>query len=616
MAQVFLAVQEGIGGFEKLVVVKRIFPELCRDNRFVGMFLAEARLAATVRHPNVVEILDIDQDEEGYFIVMEYLSGETLAFVAQTLSRQNQPIPPHVVCRVGAAVATGLHHAHTATDATGAENPIVHRDVTPSNLILCYNGVVKIVDFGVAKALTGIDDAMGSAITGKSAYLTPEQIQHQQVDVRTDIFQLGIVLHELLTGRRLFNARNDREKLLAVLEREIKPPSTFNSAIPPALDEVVMAALERNPDARPQSADEIRVALDEVLHQLGRAVSDHELGAWMRTAFPDAYAKRVAMERSTAAKVRDSRDLSMPMARPAAAINIDEPPAEALTPTASGQAMRRPGDGMPGSGVPLPTPFYSADLSSRATFVPGAQPNTNKISQVLPPVVQTERSRKTWLYAGVATLFTASIGVAIAVRGGEGETVAATGVPVHSPPQVIDKTSQTTTPVPDSRPDSEIAKKQASETYSVAVKVRPSNATIEFDGAIVGQGSFHVSLERNDIRHVLVVSADGYKPRVLTFSADQPLLEELITLEPLKAGETNDIEPRRRPVQRDTRTAERDVKQAKTPTALPPVEEKKPVEETKPEPTPAEDAPKTDKPRKKPDNWDEPTSDNIDPWSN
>src|SRR5687768_8623314 len=177
MGEVYLGLQEGIGGLRRLVVIKRIHPQFGEDEHFTRMLLEEARLAASIRHPNVVQILDIGQDADGYFIVMEYLSGETLVYITRTLRARGESVPAAVVCRIAADVAAGLHCAHTATDAAGHPQPIVHRDVTPSNLILCYNGVVKVVDFGVARANLP-EGQTGAGIKGKLSYLAPEQIDN------------------------------------------------------------------------------------------------------------------------------------------------------------------------------------------------------------------------------------------------------------------------------------------------------------------------------------------------------------------------------------------------------------------------------------------------------
>ena len=228
MGEVYLGLQEGAGGLERFVVIKRIDPEFVKDENFTAMLLEEARLAASIRHPNVVQILDIGHSVDGYFIVMEYLSGETLLYLTRTLQVRGERMPPSIACRIVAEIAAGLHCAHAATDPDGDPQPIVHRDVTPSNLLVCFNGVVKIVDFGVAKVTLLDGDTRGGAkvnVKGKMSYLAPEQLYDKPVDGRADVFQLGICLHEFLTGTRLFRAETDEKRVMAVLRQPIPAPA-------------------------------------------------------------------------------------------------------------------------------------------------------------------------------------------------------------------------------------------------------------------------------------------------------------------------------------------------------------------------------------------------------
>ena len=305
MAEVFLGMQEGVGGFEKLVVIKRIFEDFGNNEDFVAMFLDEARLAASVQHHNVVQVIDIGKDPEGYFMVMEYLAGESCAFLFDSLQEQNSVVPPHIACRIGADIATGLHRAHTATDAAGKPQPLVHRDVTPSNLIVCFDGTVKIVDFGVAKATLADGRTQAGSLKGKMSYLAPEQVEDLHVDGRADVFQLGICLHEMLTGQRLFSGGSDHDKMLAVLEKPIPAPSNLARGIPLELDNVVMAALERNPDKRFQSADEFRHRLEGALSVMGEKVSPRELGFWMKNTFAARFSERTQLERECVAEMRN-----------------------------------------------------------------------------------------------------------------------------------------------------------------------------------------------------------------------------------------------------------------------------------------------------------------------
>ncbi len=307
MAEVFLALQEGLGGFEKLVVVKRIFPHFCEDAEFVQMFFDEARLAASINHPNVVEILDVQRDDRGLFLVMEYLSGETVSYLQELhQSKTMGPVPVHIATRIGIDVASGLHGAHTAEDANGDCLDIVHRDVTPSNVLVCYNGITKVLDFGVAKASFAREESRPGAIKGKVGYLAPEQLEGGEVGPHTDVFQLGVVLHELLTGHRLFRGANDHKIMNAVLEDSVERPGLSNPKVPRALDRIVMSALERDPMRRIQSAAELRESLEGFLKHYDDSASHADVAAWMKTACAERYADRVKLERQCVQELRSS----------------------------------------------------------------------------------------------------------------------------------------------------------------------------------------------------------------------------------------------------------------------------------------------------------------------
>ena len=302
MADVFLALQEGLGGFEKLVVVKRIFPHLCLDQSFVQMFFDEARLAASIRHPNVVEILDIQRDEAGFFIVMEYLSGETVEWLIEDLHERGQSMAWPVALRIAADVAEGLHAAHTAVDEEDRPRGIVHRDVTPSNLVVCYSGATKVLDFGVAKFEASDEEA--GTLKGKLGYLAPEQLTGGPVDARTDVFQLGVVLYEMLTGHRVFGEAADHDSMREVLERPVAPPSAHRPDLPAEVDELVLACLAADPAQRCGSAAEARAAIEKVLAAHGHSVGSFEVAAWMSSALADRREERKSMERAALREMR------------------------------------------------------------------------------------------------------------------------------------------------------------------------------------------------------------------------------------------------------------------------------------------------------------------------
>jgi hypothetical protein len=283
MASVWKAIDES----GRTLVIKRILPTLAEDPEFVDMFVHEARLSARMRHPNIVRVFTHGDYEGERFLAMEYLHGRDLGSVMQVLARSAPPIPAF-----GAFVAReacrALVFVHALRDAD-SDTPLnlVHRDVSLSNIMLCFDGSVKLLDFGVAKALADerAQRTQAGVLKGKWAYLAPEQVEGGKIDQRADIFSLGIVLHEMLTGRRLFKAATGLATLEKVRAAKILPPSATNPAVPLALDAICMRALARSPKDRFQSAAEMAAALDAAVAGLGFA--DPELSLQMRGLFPD-----------------------------------------------------------------------------------------------------------------------------------------------------------------------------------------------------------------------------------------------------------------------------------------------------------------------------------------
>ncbi len=517
MGEVYLGLQEGIGGLERLVVIKRIYPQFGEDEHFTRMLLEEARLAASIRHPNVVQILDIGQDADGYFIVMEYLSGETLVYITRTLRARGESVPASVVCRIAADVAAGLHCAHTATDAAGHPQPIVHRDVTPSNLIVCFNGVNKIVDFGVAKATTLHEHQTRGGVKGKMSYLAPEQLFDKPVDGRTDVFQLGICLHELLTGHRLFKGTGDHQRAVAVLEQPIPRPSELEPSLPPVVDEVILWALERDPERRPATADDFRRALESAALEVGQ-MSGHDLGGWMKTALADRLTERTTFERQCVAEMREGRSAS------------GEVPASHLR-SVSGTSPPPPAASQPGMAevraLPVqqhialsPAPNEGDSHSQYQQY----QPHSG--SNAMPPTMASGR-RLTVGLVGFGVLLAAGIGIAWSVGGddqpagaepAESAESKSTDVAVGARAAPSDAPSA---PPPVVQPLQRSAPAGAAARFEVAVTVVPTAAIIELDGVEVGRGGFRTTLPVDGTRHILTVRADGYEEVGLDFT-DRP----------------------------------------------------------------------------------------------
>lgn len=260
MAAVHLARLRGEAGFSRTIAAKRLHPQYARDPDFVAMFLDEARLASRVRHPNVVTTLDVVSENGEALLVMEYVSGESLSRLFRGVKPNRLPLPVTLAIMTG--VLHGLHAAHEATAETGQPLAIVHRDVSPQNIMVGVDGVPRILDFGVAKAVQRSQTTREGQLKGKLSYMPPEQLRRDVVDRRSDVYSAAVVLWEALTGERLFEAQSEAHVVMNVLNKEVPPPSTVVPEIPHAIDAIVLRGLARDPEQRFQSAREMAIALE------------------------------------------------------------------------------------------------------------------------------------------------------------------------------------------------------------------------------------------------------------------------------------------------------------------------------------------------------------------
>jgi serine/threonine protein kinase len=267
MAEVFRATGVGPDGFERPFVIKRIHPRLSEAPEFVRMFVHEAKISARLIHPNIVQVFELAYHDGAHYMVMEPVEGMDMGWLLKRRrERPHESLSPAFVAEVGRQVCRGLDFAHTLTTADGEPLRIVHRDVTPPNIMVAWNGTVKVLDFGIARAAEAIRPSLTDPgmVKGKMSYVAPELLEGRTADARSDLFSLGVVIHELLTGRQLFAGQNDLETLNQVKNMPIPPPSTHNPGVKPALDGVVMRALSRDPDKRYASAGEMGDELEEL----------------------------------------------------------------------------------------------------------------------------------------------------------------------------------------------------------------------------------------------------------------------------------------------------------------------------------------------------------------
>ncbi|HEX6836145.1 MAG TPA: serine/threonine-protein kinase [Polyangia bacterium] len=285
MAEIWLARVSGMAGFEKLVVIKRLLDKLAIDNEYVEMFLDEARINARLTHSNIVQVLELGQVEGKYFMAMEFVPGLSVSQVGKRATKVLGDVPQEVACGVIAQACSGLHYAHEKTMPDGTPLNIIHRDVSPQNLILTYEGLVKVLDFGIAKADHRQSQTRTGLVKGKFSYMSPEQCLGQGLDRRSDVFALGIVLFELCTSRRLFKRRSTYETYTAITKADVPPPHKLNPKVHEAVEAVIVRALALKPDDRYPTADAMLDALEDAMRKAGLRGSATDLAKFMNETF-------------------------------------------------------------------------------------------------------------------------------------------------------------------------------------------------------------------------------------------------------------------------------------------------------------------------------------------
>lgn len=285
MAEVFKAKSYGVEGFEKIIAIKRILPTMGEDRDFIKMFIDEAKIAGQLTHANICQIFELGRIDGSHFIAMEYIWGKDLLQIQNRLRKNKQDLPIDVACFVLTKVLEGLDYAHRKHDALGRPLEIVHRDCSPQNVLVSYEGEVKIIDFGIAKATSRNSRTMAGVLKGKFGYMSPEQVRGLPLDRRSDIFALGTMLYECLTGARLFHGETDFATLEKVRNVDIQPPRTVNPAIPEAVEKVILKALAKDVDDRYQWCSEMLSDLQAYLMAQEVVFTAKSLSTWFKDVF-------------------------------------------------------------------------------------------------------------------------------------------------------------------------------------------------------------------------------------------------------------------------------------------------------------------------------------------
>ena len=289
MAEVFKAKSFGVEGFEKVIAIKRILPSMGEDRDFIKMFIDEAKIAGQLAHANICQIFELGRTDGAHFIAMEYIWGKDLLQIQNRLKKLGQPMPINMACHVVAKVCEGLDYAHRKRDAMGRHLEIVHRDCSPQNVLVSFEGEVKLIDFGIAKAAMRSSRTMAGVLKGKFGYMSPEQVRGLPLDRRTDIFALGTILYESVVGARLFIGESDFSTLEKVRNVDITPPSELNANIPAEVEAVIMRALAKDPDDRYQWAGEMHADLIAYLTRQEFVFTAKQLARSIRSAFENEY---------------------------------------------------------------------------------------------------------------------------------------------------------------------------------------------------------------------------------------------------------------------------------------------------------------------------------------
>jgi serine/threonine protein kinase len=287
MAEVWRGKQFGASGFERLVAIKRILPNIAEDEEFITMFIDEAKISVQLTHANIAAIYELGQIANSYFISMEYIPGKDMRAIFDRCRKKGEPAPVPLVAFCIAKMCEGLDYAHRKKDGMGRDMNIVHRDISPQNVLISYEGEVKVIDFGIAKAAGKATKTQAGILKGKFGYMSPEQIRGLPLDRRSDVFAIGVCLYEMLTGERLFVGDSDFSVLEKVRKAEVPPPSTYNRRIPEALEKIVLKALAKDVDERYQYASELGDDLQRFLITSDSIFSRKDLMQYMKSTFAE-----------------------------------------------------------------------------------------------------------------------------------------------------------------------------------------------------------------------------------------------------------------------------------------------------------------------------------------
>jgi serine/threonine protein kinase len=519
MGVVYLAMVQGPGGFNKLVVVKELKPELVEEPAFLMMFLDEARLAARLSHPNIVQTNEVGNHGDRYFMAMDYLDGRGLDHVRRRSKSAGFGLSVPMQLRVICDMLAGLDYAHKLTDFDGSPLNIVHRDVSPQNVFLTFDGQVKLLDFGIAKASDSMHETHAGVVKGKVAYMSPEQGRGHKVDARGDVFSAGVLLWEALTSKRMREGKNDQEKLWALVSEDIPRASEIKPSVPPQLDEICARAMAWNRDERYSSAGAMQRDLERYLSQTGTNTSARDVGACVTELFREDRTNTNAVIEAHVARARGGAAREpVPVIDVAARMGNVHP-----TPSSENALSDPPNE-----------PAVETSLD-----IPSARTVGGVAAQSEPRVVERTRTTRGLIVPGVTVAAVVAAVIFLIARSSHeaGTTTAQLGTDTRpttsqsvQPPAPPPMPSQL--PIAASEPSPSAVAKPA--LVDVEIRVSPESAKISIDGKEIDGNPFSNQYVSDDVVHHIRATAPGYiaKSRAVVFNTNVTLDLSLERVEP------------------------------------------------------------------------------------
>jgi len=527
MGVVYLAMVQGPGGFSKLVVVKELKPELVEEPAFLTMFLDEARLAARLSHPNIVQTNEVGNDGERYFMAMDYLDGRGLDQVRRRSKIAGFGLSVPMQLRVVCDMLAGLDYAHKLSDFDGSPLNIVHRDVSPQNVFVTFDGQVKLLDFGIAKAVDSVHETHAGVVKGKVSYMSPEQGRGWKVDARADVFSAGVMLWEALTGKRMREGKNDQEKLWALVSEDVPRASSVKSWVPPELDHICARAMAWNRDERYPSAGEMQLDLERYLSVTGTNVSAREVGACVTELFREDRANTNGVIEAHVARARGGavRE-TLPVIDVASRLGVGSP-----TPSEQRHPER------PRSEIGLLTSLDSPSARMADDSAQGSGSSSRKNARI--------RNFKTVVIASISGVVVAAGVIFFVSRATHGPGTPSHADPAPRPPEPTTPAPEPTTlPTPPAQPPAPAEVKRS--VVDVEIRVSPADAKVTIDGVEIDGNPYARQYPSDNIVHRVYATAPGCIAKSLSvvFNANVTLDLSLERMSPPPAPPTPTSPPR------------------------------------------------------------------------